>query len=230
MNRLQRLAISIAALCLGLACLSGCASNAPRWVPFREEPDRVAGVAAPKEKLQTLRKLAKDAGARNAEEKQQVVDDLAKALSQEDDPMIRAEIITTLSHYPGTPSDKVLRAAVRDPDPDVRIAACKAWAKRGGRESTQMLGGVLGSDLDVDVRIAAVKGLGQTRDPNAVSILGNVLEDSEPALKHEAVVALRDVSGKDYGEDINQWRQFAKGVEPKPAQPVSVAERLRHAF
>jgi hypothetical protein len=35
---------------------------------------------------------------------------------------------------------------------------------------------------------------------------------------------------EDFGNDVNQWRQYVKGETPKPARPVSIADRFRHMF
>jgi HEAT repeat protein len=221
----------LTAIVLGSAMLASAGCNAlPNWGPFREVPDRLPGVPTPAEKLTTLRKLAKDAGSRNAEEKQQVVHDLTKAIRDEPDPMIRSEIITTLGHYPAKASDAVMTSALSDPDADVRMAGCRAWSRRGTPEATKLLAEVVQNDADKDVRIAAAKALGKSRDPSAVAALGAVLDDGDPAMQHTAVLALRDVTGQDFGNDVNQWRQYVRGEIPKPDKPISMAERLRQVF
>ena len=217
------------AIVVWLAALCGC-SALPNWGPFRETPDRLPGVATPGEKLAALRKLAKDAGARNAEEKQQVVHDLTKSIREEPDPMIRAEIIKTLAHYPAPASDHVMKMALGDPDTDVRLASCKAWAYRGTPQAIKVLSEAVQGDRDKDVRMAAARALGQSKDPSAVAALGGLLDDPDPALQHSAVLALQETSGKDLGNDVNLWRQYVKGENPKPDKPVSVAEQLRNMF
>jgi HEAT repeat protein len=225
-----KLGVSTFVAVLALSVLSGC-SELPTWVPFtKETPDRLPGVPTPAEKLAALRKLVKDAPSRNAEEKQRVVHDLTKALPKELDPMIRAEIITTLAHYPHPETDRVLQAAIRDSDVDVRITACRAWAIRGGPEATKTLATMLSSDADKDVRLAAAKSLGQSKDAAAVAALGGALDDPDPAMQYVAVGSLRSSTGKDFGNDVNQWRQYVKGETPKPDRPISVAEQLRKMF
>jgi len=123
-----------------------------------------------------------------------------------------------------------LQAALGDPDPDVRLAACQAWVKRESAEATPGLIGLLNGDLNPEVRLAAAKALGQRKDPAAVPALGNALEDSDPAMQYQAVMSLRQITGKDFGSDVNQWRQYVKGETPKPANSISITERLRHMF
>jgi HEAT repeat protein len=156
--------------------------------------------------------------------------DLTNAIRSEEDPIIRAEIITTLAHYDGSTVDRVLKAALQDPDPDVRVAACRAWGRRGGSVAIELLTTAMTSDVEIDVRLAAAKALGRLKDPAAVAPLGKLLEDPDPAMQYAAASALREVTGQDFGADLNQWRQYVKGENPRPAGPTSVAERLRHMF
>ncbi len=223
--------LAAALCCLVAAGAAGCAEGVPTWVPFAGKvSDDLPGVATPPQRLAALRKMASEAAQHSPEEKQQIARELAQAIRGEQDAMLRAEIISTLGRYPGEAADGVLRAAVNDPDVDVRVAACRAWAKRGGPESIQVLSGILTGDVDSEVRLAAAHALGQTRDPAAVAALGKALEDPDPAMQYRAVLSLRKVSGEDFGNDVNQWRQYVKGERPKPAQPVSIAEHIRHMF
>lgn len=212
-----------------VAAAIGC-NALPNWGPFREVPDRLPGVPTPAEKMATLRKLAKDAGARNAEEKQQVVHDLTKAIREESDGMIRAEIINTLAHYPAPDSDQVLRAALDDPDPDVRLAACKAWAYRGTAQAISLLASVAERDQDKDVRLAAVRALGRSSSPAAVAALGKMLDDGDPAVRYAAIGSLREATGQDLGDHVESWRRYLNGESPTPAKPPSLAERWRDMF
>lgn len=216
----------------GLALLTamiGC-NALPNWGPFREVPDRLPGVPTPGEKMAALRKLAKDAGARNAEEKQQVVHDLTKAIREEPDGMIRAEIINTLAHYRAPASDQVLRAALDDPDTDVRLAACKAWAYRGTPEAIALLASAAQKDQDKDVRLAAVRALGKSNSPAAVSALGGLLDDGDPAVRYATIGSLRQVTGQDLGDQVEPWRQYVRGEGPPATKAPSLAERWRNMF
>jgi HEAT repeat protein len=92
-----------------------------------------------------------------------------------------------------------------------------------------MLGEALASDTSVDVRIAATKALGEMRDPQAVPMIAVALEDPDPALQLRGVEAMRLASGQDLGNDVNQWRQFARNSSPAQADE-SLAERARRPF
>ena len=101
--------------------------------------------------------------------------------------------------------------------------------KRGGPDASRVLAEALSGDTSVDVRIAATQALGEMRDPQAVPLLAVALEDPDPALQFRAVQAMRLASGKDLGNDVNLWRQYAKNPDPN-AREESVADKLRRMF
>ncbi len=224
---------SVLVFCISAIAAAGCADfgSAPSWLPFADRPSPdPSGIVAPGERMAELRKLAKRASWSSAEKKTEVAAKLARDIRTEEDPLIRAEILRTLGEYPGDAADSVLRAALDDPDAEARIAACEAWGKRGDGEAVKLLSGVLGSDVDVDVRLAAARALGRTKDPAAVAALGEVLTDKNPAMQYRAVVSLRQITGKSFGNDVNRWRQYVQGERPSRTESLSIAERLRRMF
>ena len=82
--------------------------------------------------------------------------------------------------------------------------------------------------MDADVRLAAAKALGETKNREAVAALGEALDDSDPAMQYRAVLSLKQVTGKDLGNDVNRWQQYVKGEPPEPTP--SLAERIRRLF
>jgi HEAT repeat protein len=109
------------------------------------------------------------------------------------------------------------------------MTACEALGELGGPESGRLLGQALSHDTSVDVRIAATKALGEMNDPQAVPILAVALEDPDPALQFSGVEAMRMATGKDLGNDVNRWREFAKNPDPNVPEE-RLADKLRRAF
>ena len=217
---------------LGLV-LAGCSGldEVPSWLPMlQEKDDDLPGVPSPHEKIERLRNLAQKATWAKAQQKQQTSAELARSLAEEEDPAIRAEIVRTLGEYPGVEADSALRAALNDPDPDVRVAACRAWGKRGDADAARVLGGILAGDVDKDVRLAAARALGLSKNSAAIAALGGALEDKDPAMQYRAVLSLRSFTGKDFGNDVNRWREYVKNGSPQPAESISIAERIRAIF
>ncbi len=221
-----------ASVCIFMVSALGCAEvgNVPQWLPTTEPHPELQGMTSPADRIAQLRKLAGQGSKGNPDQQQRTVEELATAIRTEADPMIRAEIVRTLGEYPTERSDTVLRAALADPDEDVRIAACRAWAKRGGAEAVKMLGRVLAEDADVDVRLTAAWALGQSKEPTAVAALEPALADQDPAMQYRAVLSLRKITGQNFGNDVRRWQQYVRGETPQPAEPISIANRLRQLF
>jgi HEAT repeat protein len=187
-------------------------------------------VVTPAAKIAQLKKLSSEAVKSDQETRQRVVGQLVTAIRSETDPLIRAEIIRTLGDYPNPAADSVLKAALNDPDADVRIAACEAWGKRGDAQAAGLLAPLLTSDVNQDVRLAAARALGKIKDQQAIAALGDALTDSDPAMQYRAVLSLKEITGQDLGNNVDRWRQYVKEGHSQPAQPASMAERLKKMF
>lgn len=222
--------------CLVVVLTAGCGGLRPPdlgsafTAPWGEKPDRVPGLKSPAEKIASLQELADTADAADSARHHAVAEQLAEMIRDEPDPVIRAEIVRTLSHYRAEQADRVLRRALKDSDADVRVAACEAWAEREHPDSSKILAEVLSTDLDVDVRLAAARALGETDDPAAVQALGLALDDRDPAMQYRAVQSLREVTGEDLGNDLERWRQYVRGEKPQTRREISIAERLQSFF
>jgi HEAT repeat protein len=210
-----------------IAAAVGCADLdfLPYWMPFQPPPsDKVEGVVTPAERIAELRKLADNAGG-GAEEKAKTSAKLAAAIRKEQDPLMRMEIVRALGRYPSPEADEVLKAALSDDDPAVRQAACEAWGRRADKTAIDLLGETLRGDVNIDVRLAAAKALGSTHNPAAMKPLAEALDDANPAMQYRAMLALREATGKDLGNDVARWQQYVKGELPEPKP--SLAEQIR---
>jgi len=203
----------------------------PTWVPFQgPRSDTVPGVVTPAEKITQLKKLSSEAAKSDPQTKHQVVGQLVTGIRSETDALIRAETIRTLGDYPDPSADAVLKAALNDPDADVRIAACEAWGKRGDAQAAGLLAPILSSDVNQDVRLSAARALGKIKDQQAIAALGEVLTDSNPAMQYQAVLSLKEITGADLGNNVDRWRQYVQEQHPQPPQPASMADRMKKIF
>lgn len=220
MVRLGTLAVGI-----GLLAVSGCARNEPGrqafYFPWQQKPEVVPGVKTPQQRIAELEALAKSSTPVDAGLSEQ----LAQEIQHEQDPLVRLHIVRALAKINDPRASAVLHAGLEDPSDAVRIACCEAWGQRGGPESIQELSTVLEAESNIDVRMAAAKALGATKDAQAVKPLADVLADNDPAIQRRAIESLKAVSGKDYGYDVQAWRQYAAG-EPVQKRGESLAERM----
>jgi len=213
--------------CLLLGGLSGCAQTS--WGnPFASKQPE-ANFDTPSSRVEQLRQIAATQDERPESENVRLANEMAAASQTETDPIVRAELVRTLKSYKTEAAQVTLTAAIKDSEPDVRIAACEGWAERGGPEAVQLLSETLSSDTDMDVRLAAARGLGKLRDPGSMAALGLALEDPNPALQYRAVQSLKNISDQNYGDDVNAWRQFVQGEAPTPKNR-SLAQKWRDLF
>jgi HEAT repeat protein len=213
-------------LCAAVGC-AGSRDQSSFW-PWQEKKKGPPGMVSPTEQLAMLHELAQKSESRTAQQKQQVAGLLLSMLAKEQDPLLRAEIVRTLRKFPTPESLVAVQGALKDSEADVRVAACEALGRMGGPQAVGGLSEALRGDVDVDVRMAAARALGETRDPASLVALGSALDDKDPAMQYQAVASLKNVTGKDLGNDVRRWQQFVKGELPEPAPPVSIAERMRH--
>ena len=224
-----RMVLLALALAMGA---TGCQSSdwSLRRLAFWDERAELPGVVSPAERIAALRNEAQRAGRLPVAEQEAASTRLAEAIHNESDPLIREHIVRTAGAYPTETASAILRAALRDPDGSVRVAACRAWGSRDGDEAVHLLGETLTNDLNIDVRLAAARALGETRHPDAVAPLGEALRDKDPAVQRRAVESLKSVTGKNLGDQVVVWLAYVRG-EPLPEIPSpSLAERFWQLF
>lgn len=154
---------------------------------------------------------------------------LADEILSEHDARVRSVILQTAADF-DTPAAKAICAgALEDPDERVRMAACSAWRKRGGSEAVEQLSTRYRTDREIDVRLRALRELGELGDKEAVPVLAKALEDPDPAVQYRAVAALKKVSGRDLGDDVNKWREWAADPDGTAAE-WTIAEGFRQLF
>jgi HEAT repeat protein len=213
---------------LGYAVIvSVCAGCTGQIWSFRAKPDPVLAnlnIETPQERVKKLQEMSVTAREGGPAEAERISAELAQAIQSEEDPLIRVEILRVLAVCKTSTALAVLTAAMRDTDHDVRIVCCEAWAERGGEEAIRALSDLLANDRSADVRLAAARALGRLGDPAATTALAAALEEGDPAMQFRAVQSLRSVSGRDFGNDANAWREFANGGNPQPA-PSSLVQR-----
>ena len=228
--------LCLPALLAALITLAGCAEG-PMPYLLSLNPKMRQEWAADEMYQPTLhRQLAEVAALRDAagelsiDQQRHWSGEMTHILEHHDNPLLRAAAVEPLAEFDIPEADEGLRIALSDKDAAVRETACEAWAERGNRESLQRLSETLGSDTDLDVRIAAARELGRFSDPVAYEALGLALQETDPALRHQALESLRRASGKDYGHDVEAWQKFVQGADPGPEYSPSIAQRLRELF
>ena len=211
---------------LAVGCANAPKMSRPEWLSFGKKPPKDDKIVTPRDKMEQLRALAKEGPKMSPELQERVSSELAQGIAHEQDPVLRAQILRTLGHFPSEKSAGVLAAGLHDKNRDVRIAACEGLGRHKGPAAAEELSHAIADDADVDVRLAAARALGEAADPKSVAALGTALEDHNPAMQHRAMSSLKKVSGQDYGTDVEAWKEYAKSGQG-PAQPTLVQRILK---
>jgi len=209
--------------------VTGCAS----WSPWSRREKAVKdqekyGFTADT-RIKKLAERSKAVKSEPAKNQQEFTQDLVRMMLEEHDPRVRSKILETAAEYDTSAATAICAGAMQDPNEMVRIRACDVWAKRGGADAVQLLATRFQTDADLDVRLRALKMLGELKDKQAIPVLARALEDGDPAVQYRAVASLKQVSGRDLGNDVNTWREWAADPEADKAQ-WSIAEGFRRLF
>ncbi|MFM8734805.1 MAG: HEAT repeat domain-containing protein [Pirellulales bacterium] len=209
--------------------LSGCSTWSKLTTSQKTlEEQRKYGSTAD-QRIETLQADAAKAKAGGQHDRVEFTRGLVEAMLAEHDPRVRCGIVEIAAGFDTPAAVAISKGALEDPDVRVRMAACTAWRTRGGAEAVDMLASRYRSDREIDVRLRALRELGQLGDKEAVPVLAKALEDPDPAVQYRAVAALKQVSGRDLGDDVNRWREWAADPDGSTAE-WSIAEGFRQLF
>jgi HEAT repeat protein len=205
---------------------AGCRSFAwPDTWPFPQR--EVTTYRAPAMRIDAINEYAARSTRADSPEQRKLTDELARQIQIETDPLVRLAIVRTISEFRTPIAPQVLEAGLADDHQAVRVACCRLLGEHGAATSVGPLAQSLRSDKDIDVRMAAAEALGHLKTPESMKALAIALDDRDPAMQYVAVQSMKSISGKDYGGDMQAWRQVAAGETPPPPNAPSIAERIR---
>lgn len=153
---------------------------------------------------------------------------LIQTLLEEHDPRVRSSILEIAADFDTPAAHAICEGGLRDPDARVRMTACDVCSRRG-KDAVPLLASCMETDAEIDVRLRAVRALGETGEDAAIPVLARALEDPDPAVQYRAVAALRDVTGRDLGNDVNAWREWAADPAAHDSSPT-IADTIRQIF
>lgn len=157
--------------------------------------------------------IAEKSTGADTPDQQELVNDLARRIQVEKDPLVREALVQAMAKFPMPLADQVLSAGLRDPDAGVRQQCCKALGLRGVPTAVPQLAAVAKEDENFDVRAAATHALGDIKTPEAIQALTASLEDNDPALQYAGVQAMRKATGRDFGGNVQAYLAYARGDE-----------------
>lgn len=213
-----------------IASAAGCAG----WAPWKDPRDAAKlaekyGMTS-KQRIAELEKKAKEAKAGGEAAVEAFAGELASRIVAEHDPNVRATIVAVASRFECPAANAVCEGGLQDPDPRVRTAACDAWESKGGEKAVGLIAARCRLEPDVDVRLRAIRALGDLKQESAIPALADSLEDPNPAVQYRAVAALKKISGRDLGDDVNKWRTWAAADPEARKAGWTMAEAFRKLF
>jgi len=201
---------------LVLATLVGCATVSLPW----EEHERTS-IITPRMRIAAIQEIGVRANDADADEQQQLTEQLATQIQLEPDPLVRQAIQESIGQLQTPLARDVLIAGLQDDDLDVKLTCCQGLSQCEDPNVISALRNTLEHDEDLDARLAAIDALGQIKSPLSVAALAKAVNDRDPAIQYAGVQALKSVSGQDLGNDVAAWRQYAASEQPE----ISVAKR-----
>ena len=186
---------------------------------IREEPD-------PNIRYLAYSKLAQPNCYDTAEQKAEAIQVMLTKLEQGKEPVAtRAVIITTLGSLHASAAREMIVKLVSDPEPLLRVHACRALGKLGKPEDATVLTRVMAIDSLEDCRIAAIEALGDLKpdDPRINSMLIAGMRNEDPATRLASLQALRKITGKDLGVDAAAWQKILPKQEDTQLAKASTA-------
>jgi len=197
----------------------------PTFWPFPER--KLTTYNTPAMRADAIREFALKATGDDTPQQREITDQLARQIQVEPDPLVRQSVIKAMEDFRTPMAQQVLQAGLSDDNEAVRIECCQVLGRRAETAAVASLAATLNGDKDEDVKMAAAKALGRIKSPEAMKALAVALDDRDPAMQYVGVQSLKSITGKDYGPDVQTWRQVAAGGAPPATPAPSIAERVR---
>ena len=227
-SRARAVAQNCWVVALLLAALTGCqtiSDHRPTFWPFPER--KLTTYHTPAMRVDAVKEFAMRSTGVDSPDQREITDQLARQIQVEPDPLVRQAVVRAIAEFHTPLSQQVLEAGLSDENDAVRIECCRALGRRAEPASVNSLANTLRGDKNGDVKMAATEALGKIKSPEAVKALAVALDDRDPAMQYVGVQSLKSITGKDYGPDVQAWRQVASGGALPAEKAPSVAQRLK---
>lgn len=214
MFRVAPIGLSLIAVILVAGCMDGPFYAIKRINPYYHaqwSKDRKLGKTYV-QRLRELEEFESQLGSMDATDQSEWSSTLAEIAQKDASPEMRIRAIRGLASLDTAAATSALNQASADDVEKVRMAACKAWAAKGGPDASSMLMTLAKEDESTSVRQAAIDSLGKLDDPSLVATLGTMLDDQSPAIVYQTAESLAELTGEEFGGDIEAWRNYVATI------------------
>lgn len=179
------------------------------------------------QRVDELRRLRSQIARMPSEEQARWVTTVSKIAKEETSPELRREAVLVLQQVMDR-GDAVAAVTplVRDKNDKVRLTVAQALGTQSNPEAASALMAMASSDSSRVVQLAAIESLGKHPSNEVQQLLASKLEDRSPAMQYQASLALKKITGKDYGGDIDSWRRYLAGEDVPEVRP-SLADSMK---
>jgi HEAT repeat protein len=179
------------------------------------------------QRLDEMRLLRRQIANMPPEEQSRWVAKLTDVLQTETSPELRREGVLVLQEVMDRQDAvEAVTPLSQDKNDKVRLTVAQTLGTRPNTKAASTLMAMATSDSSRVVQLAATESLGKHPTDEVRQFLASKLEDRSPAMQYQASLALKNITGKNYGGDIDAWKRYLAGEEiPEPK--VSLADSMK---
>ncbi|MFN3189085.1 MAG: HEAT repeat domain-containing protein [Aureliella sp.] len=212
--------LQLAVLMVGLATTTGC-MDGPFYSLKQMNPYYLSQWRADEAlgetfdaRITEMKKVEQKIARMESVERDEWAFKLEKIIQDDPSPELRCQAIRCLAKMDSPVVDRALKRACTDEVDKVRMFACNALEQSGSAEAKNMLLTLAKSDTSNSVRQAAVDGLASFNEPEVIRSLGTMLDDQSPAIQKSAADSLAQITGEQFGGDMDRWKTLVDGLVP----------------
>lgn len=192
--------------------LTGC-HDGPMYAIKRANPFYSLGQWKADERLgptdatraEELKTLMAQIDSMSPDDQQSWLGELGKIMEHDNSPYMRGLAVRAAGRAGVAESLSVIETGLEDDDFKVRMVAASALAGRQEPRAIELLAKTVNSEGNKDVRLAAIKSLGTHRGQTVTETLKLALKEPDLAYHYAAIASLKDVTGKDAGNEPAAW-------------------------
>ena len=181
------------------------------------------------ERWQELLRLSDSIPELAESEQARWVEQFSDILENDDSAEMRRVVVLAAGRLDSAESLSLLESGLNDVSTKVRMEACRSLGHRDDEEAIRLLASTFGRESNQDVKNAAVIALASHTSEVAIDSLRLALTDRNPATRVLAVESLKQSTGKNYGDDPQEWIAALDG-QPVAEEPVRFADRIMDLF
>lgn len=143
--------------------------------------------------------------------------------ADDEDPGVRAAAVRGIANHGSPDLVPLVMDRLVDSDASVRLEAARALQRLHNPKAVPVLVNALDpeKEQDIEVRSEAAIALGQYAQPNVIDALIKSLQDENLSMNRGSLIALRTLTGQDFGFDRGAWAAWNKS-EPSTFAARSV--------